>query len=227
MTIEKGKDWGRRGAVAESIPVVSSDRSLAELFEVTTVNGEGTVRGPAVVGLAPVTSEVKDQRKAQDGLAQTLGARGTRAQLFEGERTIVPIDLGIVKLYGSPSESGPVTSIVMAAGLVVASRFWSGPIYGAMNASFLGAWNVAPSGHPNDGRLDIVTAEMKISDRFKARKRLRSGSHVPHPDISIRRLREAMFTPPPSSKVWIDGVQYGSVAKVEVAVIADAVELAI
>lgn len=225
MTIEKGKDWGRRGEVGVNTPVARSDAELSEFFQVDESSGTPCPKGPELVALVPNGDETvpKDPRLASNGLALTLGARGTVETVLGHERTIVPIDLGVVVIHNG---STPLT-MVMSSSLVIASKFWSGPIEGAMNSSFLGEWNVTPSGHPNDGRFDVISAELPMSDRMKARKRLPSGSHVPHPAISIRRLRSATFTPPPSARVWVDGRALGSAARVEVSVFPDAVELAI
>ena len=162
--------------------------------------------------------------RATNGLAKTLGARGTAEALLGEERTLLPVDLGIVTINPGSERA---SHLVMSSSLVVASALWGGVTEGAMNAAFLGDWNVAPSGHPNDGRFDVLRVEMRIADRLKARKRLPTGSHVPHPSISIRRLKEAEFRPASSAKLWIDGRGCGNVSVVRVRVIADAVTLAI
>ena len=109
----------------------------------------------------------------------------------------------------------------------MSGRFWAGKTEAAMNSAFLDDWNVTPSGHPNDGRFDVITCEMSMSDRWKARKRLPAGTHVPHPDLSIRRLKHAVFRPVPTAKVFMDGRPMGAVVRVEVTVIADATSVAI
>lgn len=220
MTIKKGEDWGSRRLVPDTVPVVTSDAALADLF---TVDDHSLV-GPEIVALVPNGDTPKTPRHSSNGLARTMGARGTAEAIIGHERTVVPVDLGIVVLNAnSPTEQ----TLVMAASLVVCGRFWSGITEAAMNAAFLGDWNVTPSGHPNDGRFDVVRAELSIGDRWKARKRLVSGAHLPHPDISVRRLTEAEFTPVPSAQVWIDGRSHRHVARVHVTVVPDAVLVAI
>lgn len=226
MTIEKGKDWGRRGLVPSEVPLATSDPEIADLFTVDDSGEQPTLVGPKLIaftpGGRPSPASTGDPRLATTGLANTLGARGTPEVVLGQERTIVPIDLGIATVHGTTTQM-----IVVASSLVIAHKFWSGPIEGAMNSSFLGEWNVTPSSHPNDGRFDVVSAKLSISDRLKARRRLPSGSHIPHPDISVRRLKAATFTPAANARVWIDGRELGRAAKVEVAVFADSVELAI
>lgn len=227
VTIEKGKDWGRRGIVPPEVPLATSDPEIADLFTVDDSEEALGLSGPELIAFAPAshapTTTKVDPRQSTTGLASTLGARGGPDDVLGQERTILPLDLGVVTVFGK----GTTETVVMSSSLVIASKFWSGEVEGAMNSSFLGEWNVTPSGHPNDGRFDVVMAKLSMSDRLKARKRLPSGSHVPHPDISIRRLKAATFTPAPSAKVWIDGRLIGPAAKVEVVVFPDSVELAI
>ncbi len=225
MTIEKGKDWGAKGDVPVDTPVVDSDAALADLFRVNaTADGDTSLGGPGLVALLPNNHVPRTPREATNGLAKTLGARGTSGVVLGAERTLLPVDLGIVTLNPGTEEQ---SFLVMAASLVAAGTLWSGVTDAVMNAAFLGDWNVAPSGHPNDGRFDVIRAEMGISDRIKARQRLPTGSHLPHPDISIRRLKTVEFRPAASAKVWIDGRAYGTVEHIHIAVVPDAVTLAI
>ena len=152
-------------------------------------------------------------------LARTLSARADDGELVGGDRTLLPIDLAIV--------SADEKKMVMVASLVIRRSWWRGPISAAMNASYLGDWNVAPSGHPNDGRVDVIEADLSLSDRWKARTRLASGTHVPHPDISIRRLKQASWELDGTRSVTVDGVDLGRPASVTIDVVADAVTVAI
>jgi hypothetical protein len=203
MTIRKGEDWGAREPLRDDAPVVASDRELSALF---TLEG-GAMLGPAVVGVTG------------GDLARTVGADASESELRSGPRTILPIDLGVVSIDGR--------EFVMAASLVVRRRAWAGVIDGAMNASFFGSWNVAPRGHPNDGRFDVIRAELSIPDKVKAHKRLSSGTHVPHPNISTRRLSKGTFHPDRRSHIWIDGVPIGHAERVDFMVQSDAVRVAI
>ena len=70
-------------------------------------------------------------------------------------------------------------------------RGGAGPIVAVMNVDRLGRWDVAPRAHPNDGALDVVEvdAAMGVRARWQARRRLPTGTHVPHPAIRTRRGR--------------------------------------
>ncbi len=111
---------------------------------------------------------------------------------------------------------------------VVARRgWWRGPVYAVFKAQYLGRWDVAPRGHPNDGRAQMieVDASMSVRQREQARRRLPSGTHVPHPLIrsTQRAAAEWEFTRP--IDVYLDGRRHRRVRSVSVSVEPDAYEL--
>lgn len=203
MTIEKGQDWGTTGDLASDAPVVDSDAALASLF---ALDGE-TIVGPKQVGLTG------------GDLATTLGARSGESELRGSKRTLLPLDLASVHVDDEV--------FVMAATVLVRSPLWWGPVRAVMNASHYGPWNASPAGHPNDGRVDVIEANLGLGDRFKARKRLPAGIHVPHPDISIRRLKSVQWDVTSREKVWIDRIPKPGVRTIAVQVHPDATVVAI
>jgi hypothetical protein len=100
--------------------------------------------------------------------------------------------------------------------------WWKGRLLAAMNAQFRGDWNVAPRSHPNDGRLDVLDATHGLGDRFKARSRLRHGSHVPHPRIRERRVDAVQFDLERPVAVWLDGELVGRARRLSIRVEPDA-----
>jgi diacylglycerol kinase family enzyme len=98
-----------------------------------------------------------------------------------------------------------------------------------MNAQFLGTWDVAPRSHPNDGRLDVfdVAASMAWTERVKARRRLPTGTHVPHPAVTVTRVAAVQETFEPLLAVWLDGTPMGTVRNLSVRVEPDALTLVI
>lgn len=220
MTIKKGEDWGSRGELPDDAPIVSSDRDLAKLFTIALDGGGGTtLDGPTHVGLSAKDPVTNLSGTPTTDLARTVSARGTISDLRSGDRTQLPIDLTVVTVDDE--------LVVMAASLVIRRSNWFGVVEGAMNASFLGSWNVTPSGHPNDGRLDVVRAELSLGDRWKARSRLESGTHVPHPGIATRRLKSHAFQPDSRATVRIDGVEIGHAHTVSFRVVPDATTIVI
>jgi YegS C-terminal NAD kinase beta sandwich-like domain len=146
--------------------------------------------------------------------------RSLGSPLGPAATTRLPIDLIAVTTEAGRS--------VAVAHVVVRRRgplaWWRGPIVAAMNVDHLGRWDAAPRAHPNDGWLDIieVNPSMSLRARWQAWRRLRSGSHVPHPDIAMRRVRAEAFTFSRPLAVRVDGVGHGETRSLRVEIEADA-----
>ena len=91
------------------------------------------------------------------------------------------------------------------AHLVARRSWWRGRLLVAANASFIGRWNAAPRSHPGDGRLDVFDASPPLTVRLAARRRLPSGTHVPHPNITQRRTAAAQYDFDPALDIYLDG----------------------
>lgn len=184
MTIRKGEEWGRVGPAPVGLVVVASD---AELFRV--LNGS-----PVVTAVGLRTGD----------LARTLGVGDYPDRFAHGSDVVVaPIDVGVA------THDGGTHRFVCHA--VARRSWWRGPIVGAFNAQFLGTWDVAPRAHPNDGFLDVVEVDraMGVRQRWAARRRLPTASHIPHPNIRTRRARQAEWTFTEPMDLWLDGVAVG------------------
>ena len=107
---------------------------------------------------------------------------------------------------------------------VIRRRGWRGRVVLVCNVDHVGTWNVAPRAHPNDGRFDVVDvdATMRWRDRLEARRRLPTGTHLPHPAVSVRTATEWHWSGPVGPHVWIDGVDVGPRTDVRVRILPDA-----
>jgi YegS C-terminal NAD kinase beta sandwich-like domain len=123
-------------------------------------------------------------------LCRTLNGSGSMSMVF-------PIDLCRLTSQGVDE--------LFVAHCLARNGWLHGPITAVMNAQFIGTWDVAPRSHPNDGVVDVLEISMGLSDRLKARKRLETGTHVPHPLITQRRVRSAEFHLNRPTKIWLDG----------------------
>lgn len=134
-------------------------------------------------------------------LARTLGAQNNEKRLRANEGTHLQVDLGAVLVDGR--------LFWFLANLVARNSWWRGPLVIAANAAFIGAHNIAPRAHPSDGFLDIIEGNPSFTQRVKALRRLRSGSHIPHPDIKTRRSKATQLDLPHPMSVTLDGVPHG------------------
>jgi hypothetical protein len=197
MTIEKGQAWGRSGPLPADAVTVHSDA------EARTVVERARRAGDAVPPLGLLGGD----------LCRTVGGAGDEARLRSNEAVHLPVDLGAVLIDGRLHW--------FVAHLVARKRWWRGRIYAAMNAEFLGHWDVAPRSHPNDGLLDTFDVTMSLGERMKARSRLATGTHLPHPDIEQRRV-SAVQVDAAGLDVWLDGVLVGPAQSLSIRIEPDA-----
>lgn len=201
MTVAKGTPWGTSGPPPDGLVVVGSD---AELFEVIdTCRREGRV-------IPPLGLTGGDLWRAAGGAAGR--DRLTRRDLV----ALLPVDLVRIAV-----DTGEHWSAVH----VVARRGWCrGPLLALMNAEYLGTWDVAPRAHPGDGRVDVVSvdAAMPVRQRWAARRRLPSGSHVPHPHIHVTRVMAGEWTFDRPTRIRVDSVEIGTTRRLRATVEPDA-----
>jgi hypothetical protein len=199
VTIEKGQPWGREGAVLGPAGIeVHRDREASQAVEAARQAG------------APLP----ELGLLGGDLCRTVGGRGLAARLRDGSGVELPVDLGVAVLDG--------VEHCFVAHLVARRSWWRGRVVVAMNAQWIGDWDVAPRGHPNDGRLDVLDGSPSIDDRLKARSRLATGTHLPHPSIAERRVASIELAFDAPTPVWLDGERVAVVRRATVAVEPDA-----
>ena len=203
MTVRKGELWGTPGALPPDGVVVASDAEAR-----AAVTSARRAKQPVpVLGLTG------------GDLARTCGATGAVERLRSPEAQQLPVDLGEVLVDGA---------LHFFVAHLVARRSWlRGRVVAAMNAQFLGRWDVAPRSHPNDGRLDLFDADLSLGDRLKARSRLPSGTHVPHPGIVERRVKAVQLDLDPGSVVWLDGERLGPARTLSIRCVPDALTVVV
>jgi diacylglycerol kinase family enzyme len=198
VTIERNRPWGEPGALAPDGVFVSTDGELRAVVEAALRAGAA----PPAVGLLG------------GDLCRTLGGRGDVTRLHSPEAMRFPIDVGCAEVDGERHW--------FVAHLIARRSWWRGRVVAAMNAEFVGAQDVAPRSHPNDGFLDVLDGDPSLGDRWKARTRMRTGAHVPHPAIAERRVKEFETTLAPRTGVWLDGSPLGVGRRLRVTVEPDA-----
>ncbi|MGB3734953.1 MAG: hypothetical protein WA964_08360 [Ilumatobacter sp.] len=201
MTISKGSDWGDVVARPADLRVAASDHDLATML----ADGSGQ---PTAVSAGDVH--------------RTVGGRplDDRDELLS-----LPIDLMRVSL----DDAEPVAAVahVLARSPWRAGGWWRGEVLAVMNAEFVGDLDVAPRGHPNDGRAESfhVGAQMGLRQRWEVRRRLPSARHLPHPEIAVRPIRSMTWDFDRQRAVVVDGRGVGCARRLTVHVDADAAVL--
>jgi hypothetical protein len=199
MAIERGASWGTPGRLPADAPAADGDASLA------TFVGDG----------------VTHARLDRGDLARTLGIRSTGDTASRSTTTqLLPIDVIDITLDER-------TEVVCVAHAVVGSLIGSGRVVAIMNAAFIDRLNLAPRAHPGDGLADVVTIELNLADRLKARRRMVTAGHVPHPDITIRRQNRGTVEFARPRSVRIDGNRLCRVTRIDFTVRSHAITVGV
>lgn len=198
MTIRKGEEWGRRAPTPPGTIVLGSDHAVHDWVVDHRERGE----------------QVPSFGLGGGDLARTVSGGSHVGEL--AECTMLPLDLVRVDAGGRTTWS--------VAHVVCRRSWWTGDVVFAMTAEFLGDADVAPRAHPNDGRIDVlrVAASMSPRTRWQARRRSRTGSHLPHPDLSVERVTSVALVFSRPLVVWVDGRRWTTTDRLTLSVEPDA-----
>lgn len=182
-----------------------------------------TVPRPAGLRVAASDAELADLLAA--GTASPLAVRAGDLHRTVGFSASTPtvqrVDVDLLRVEADGRA-------LLAVAHVIARRgWWRGPLIGVFNAEHLGTWDVAPRGHPNDGRAEIVEVDAAMSprERWQAWRRLGQGTHVPHPRIATSSRTTAEWTFRRPLDLHVDGRRRGRVTHLRVTVQPDAYRL--
>lgn len=203
MTISKGQPWGTQGRLPDDGVVVRSDAEARHVVEAARAAGHDV---PALGLLA-------------GDLCKTLGGLGDEARLTSPEAMTFPVDLGRVHIDGRDHW--------FVAHAIVRGPLWLGRAVAVMNAQWLGDWDLGPRAHPDDALLDVTDGALPLGDLAKARKRVRLGTHLPHPALRTSRVGQIELDLARRQSVWLDGERIGSTRQLTVSVEPDAIRVVI
>jgi hypothetical protein len=142
-------------------------------------------------------------------LCHTLGGTGALQTAF-------PIDVGEALIDGRHH--------FFVAHVVARRRGWR-DFAVAMNAQWVGEWNLGPKAHPNDGIVDAYQAHLGLFEWRQVVKRLPTGSHLPHPKIESTRAKAVTFEFDTDYEVFIDGDPVTRARHLAIRVLPDAIRV--
>ena len=199
MTIKPGRPWGERRVPPSALDRADSDSEAAALIS---------------LGLREFLLTGGDMWRTIGGSAP-----------HDGSCTVVSVDLLTVEL-GVGDTVEQTWALAHAVFDRSGGTFGRGDVSYVMNAQYLGLWDLAPRSHPNDGRMDVVTisADMSWRQRRLLRRRLPTGTHLPHPQIRTQSL-VGPWVADETGTLTLDGKRRLSVDRVRIGLEADALTI--
>jgi len=166
------------------------------------------------------------------GIAQSLGITGylkrdvtSHASHLDHKMTRVDIDLLQID-YRTVDSGEEGFRLVVAGTLSLQHRT---PLSTFLILSNSGYWrerDLLPRAHPNDGFVDVLEVDPNITVRQRtlAWRRSKTGSHLPHPHLRVRRTTDFHWSGRPSNMI-ADGVAFDEVVWLKCTVLADAMDI--
>ena len=196
MTISKGAEWGKVVSRPDDLMLVTGDAALVEAL---------------ATGACPVASTAGD-------LHRTVGGRN-----IDGLDRVLELPIDLLDVTIDNGEHVACAHVQLRRPRW-RGGWWLGPVLMVMNAEFIGEWQIAARGHPNDGRAELCgwDRDFGVRDRIEARRRLPTGAHVPHPEIATGSFRQRSWQYGELLDVVIDGKRVGRTRSLDVVVRPDA-----
>jgi hypothetical protein len=215
MTISKHGLYGTPVSRPSSLHVLQSDLEIAQHY----ISGDTATTCTVTNG----------------SIAQSLGISSGRIQNPDPNKqmTLVNIDLlqidyrTTTSLNANAKLSSSATSRIVVAGTIaIQHRTLLSTCLILSNSGLLRSRDVLPRAHPNDGFVDVLEVDPKISIRQRAIAWRRSaiGSHLPHPSFRVSRSIDFQWSGSPAHMI-ADGVTYKGVVWLQCTVLADAMKL--
>ena len=178
--IHRGQPWGEPSCMTRDVLIVDNDQTMAH----TDRTHEIFLSGGDIA------------RSLGNPSVPTLGSACTE----------VAIDAMVCDITTSDEQS---ITIVAASSIIIGS-YWKGQHVIVSNAGWIGERNVAPRSHPNDGKVEMLTmnSHMSLRQRFLAYRKMKTGTHLPHPQLSATQISTACIERQKGQKLVIDGEKF-------------------
>ena len=211
MTISKHGLYGTPVSRPTTLHVLQSDLEIAQHY----VSGDTAT--PCTV--------------TKGSIAQALGISSGRIQDPDPNQQMTLVDIDLLQIdyrttTPSTANSSATSRIVVAGTIAIQHRTLLSTCLILSNSGLLRGRDVLPRAHPNDGFVDVLEVDPKISIRQRAIawRRSATGSHLPHPSFRVSRSIDFQWSGSPAHMI-ADGVTYKGVVWLQCTVLADAMKL--
>lgn len=191
--IRRGQPWGEPSYMFDDVIIVENDLVLARTNPTNRVFLTG------------------------GDIARSLGQPQVPA--VGSACTEVTIDAMLCDIMNSDGQS----TLIVAASSIIVGNYWKGRHLIVSNAGWIGDSNVAPRAHPNDGKVEMLTmrSHMSLRQRFLARRKMNTGVHLPHPDLSSAQISTTVIESKGREILVIDGDKISNWTSISITVQPD------
>ena len=212
MTISKHGSYGTPVSRPPTLNVLQSDLEIAQHY----VSGHTATPCTVTNGSIALSLGISSEMNFRDSVSNQ-------------QMTLVDIDLLQIDFrtrLPSTANSSTSSRIVVAGTIAIQHRTPLSTCLILSNSGILRSRDVLPRAHPNDGFVDVLEVDPKISIRQRAIAWRRSaiGSHLPHPSFRVSRSIDFQWSGSPAHMI-ADGVTYKGVVWLQCTVLADAMKL--
>ena len=216
MTISKHGSYGTPVSRPPTLNVLQSDLEIAQHYVSGHTATPCTVTNGSIALSLGISSEISIDDPLHDPLR-------------DQQMTLVYIDLLQIDYRttaSSNTNSSTSSRVVVAGTLALQHRTQLSTCLILSNSGILRGRDVLPRAHPNDGFVDVLEVDPKITVRQRATawRRSATGSHLPHPSIRVSRSIDFQWSGRPSYMI-ADGVTYKGVVWLQCTVLADAMSI--
>ena len=212
MTISKHGSYGTPVSRPPTLNVLQSDLEIAQHY----VSGHTATPCTVTNGSIALSLGISSEMNFRDSVSNQ-------------QMTLVDIDLLQIDFRTRPpstANSSTSSRIGVAGTIAIQHRTPLSTCLILSNSGILRSRDVLPRAHPNDGFVDVLEVDPKISIRQRAIAWSRSatGSHLPHPNFRVSRSIDFQWSGSPARMI-ADGVTYKGVVWLQCTVLADAMKL--
>lgn len=141
------------------------------------------------------------------------------------ECLVLPVDTARCVVTTSHGEQ-----VVTAVSEIIIGSWWSRAGCTIIsNSGILEGLNVTPRAHPNDGEWDVlsISAGLGLREKLHARRRARTGTHIPHPRLRTLRIGTHAAVRDRRARLMIDGVVVRGWTSVTITVVPDSAHVVV
>lgn len=217
--IKKGESWGSDASRPPDVDIEGGDSILA--------------RSVVSDGAKPL---IRYRPSPGADLARAVGLSGSSSGTTE--LTVDALDVldddgavtsavNVVVVGVAPDRMSRWARRIPFEVLVDGRSVWTGNATGVVvaNGQFLRGLDIVPRGHPGDGRIEVQVYAPTPGERAEMRRRLATGTHVPHPRILERSGRLVEVVVAAAAPVEVDGIARPPTRRLRIAVVPGALRI--